>query len=115
MHELSLAEALVEQLAEVAAREGAVRITRIDLELGAMSGVEREPFEFSFPIVAAGTVAEGAVLHFDEVPITVVCGRCKEESSPEYPMIMCAKCSSTDVEVIRGKDFKVKSMEVSDV
>lgn len=112
MHELSLAEALVEQLAEVARREGATRITAIDLVLGEMSGVEREPFEFSFPIVAAGTVAEGAILRFEEIPTAVYCRSCKRESSPEYPMIICALCSSTDVEVIRGKDFSVKSMEV---
>jgi hydrogenase nickel incorporation protein HypA/HybF len=112
MHELSLAEALVGQLAEVAAREGATRIVRIDLELGAMSGVEREPFEFAFPIVARGTPAQDAILAFDEVPVTVRCGACGRESSPEFPMIVCVHCASTAVDVVRGRDFKVRSMEV---
>ncbi len=112
MHELSLAEALVEQLTEVANREGAQKIVSIDLELGAMSGVEREPFEFSFPIVARGTIAEGAELRFDEVPLRVSCRACGESTGPEYPYVVCEACGSNDVEVVGGKDFKVKSMEV---
>ena len=53
MHELSLAAEMVEQLAAVAAREKALRIVRIELLIGRYSGIERDAFEFAFPIAAA--------------------------------------------------------------
>ena len=67
MHELSLATAMVEQLEEILTREGGTRIVRIALRLGAMSGVDRDAFEFAFPEAAGGTPAEGAVLVIEEI------------------------------------------------
>ena len=112
MHEMSLASSLVEQLEQVAKRENAKKIVRIDLELGTMSGVEREPFEFAFPIVSKGTAAQGAILNFHEIQLRVKCKNCGAVTMPEYQMILCDECQSTNIRVIEGRDFKVKSMEV---
>jgi len=112
MHELSLAEDLVQQLAEVARREGAERIVQIRLELGAMCGVDRDAFEFAFPAVAHGGPAAQAVLVIEEIPVSVRCGRCGSVSEPAYPMIQCAACGCGEVEVVAGREFKVLSMEV---
>ncbi len=112
MHELSLAYDLVRQLEEVLRREGATRVVQIDMELGGMSGVEREPFEFAFPIASEGTEIEGARLVFVEVPVKVRCRDCGEASSPQYPFIVCDKCGSRNVDMLEGRDFKIKSMEV---
>jgi hydrogenase nickel incorporation protein HypA/HybF len=70
MHELGMATALVEQVEEIARREGAARIVRIELVVGDLSGVDREALEFVFPFAAERTAAEGAVL-----AIEVVAGR----------------------------------------
>jgi hydrogenase nickel incorporation protein HypA/HybF len=112
MHELSLAEELVEQLAEVARREGAERIVEIRLELGAMCGVDRDAFEFAFPAVAEGGLAERAALVIEEIPVSVRCGRCGSVSEPAYPMMRCAVCGCGEVVVVAGREFKVLSMEV---
>ena len=114
MHELSLAQSMIEQLEEALAKEvDQPKIIRIDLEIGAMSGVERDAFEFVFPFAAQGTVAEGATLTFDEVPLELKCNECGELKISVEPIMMCHTCTSTDVKIIRGKDFRIKSMEVS--
>lgn len=115
MHELSIAQAMIEQLEEAVKKEDGnfCRIESIDLELGLMSGVERDALEFVFPIASQGTIAQDAVLHFEEIPVLVKCNKCNSSSNPEFPVIICMKCSSTDVDVVAGKDFKIKSMEVS--
>ena len=113
MHALSLAEELVERLEQVARRERAERIVVIRLELGAMCGVDRDSFEFAFPEVARGGLAEGAALAIEEIPVSVSCRRCRVRSEPEYPVIRCAACGSGDVEIVAGREFKVRSMEVS--
>jgi hydrogenase nickel incorporation protein HypA/HybF len=114
MHEMSLAVSMIEQLAEVLQKEGGLsRVESINLEIGAMSGVEKEAFEFVFPFAAEGTVAEGAVLIFEEVLLELRCNSCGRLHVSEDPLMMCPDCASVDVTVLRGEDFKIKTMEVS--
>ena len=112
MHELSLASAMVEQLQAAALREGASRIVAIEVVVGALSGVEREPLEFCFPVAAEGTLAEGAELRIEEQDVKVRCGACGQLGAPEPPGLACLSCGSLAVEVLEGRDFKVKAMEV---
>lgn len=115
MHELSLVEAMIEQLAETLKRESTPvsRIEKIDLEIGSMSGVGKDSFEFVFPFAAKGTVAEGAALTFKEVAVQVKCLTCGAVTSPEYPFVSCVSCGSPETDILQGKDFKINQIEVS--
>ncbi|MBN1770928.1 MAG: hydrogenase maturation nickel metallochaperone HypA [Deltaproteobacteria bacterium] len=112
MHELSLAVALVEQVGEICRKERAERALRIEVVVGALSGVERDPLEFCFPLAAENTVAAGATLVVEEVPVTLACRACGERTRPEVPFIRCMACGSTNVEVVEGRDFLIKTVEV---
>ena len=112
MHELSMATALVEQVEEIARREGAARIARIEVRVGALSGVDGEAFAFAFPLAAEGSLAEGAALAIEEVPLVVECRACGASTRPEYPVVRCAACASGDVAVVSGEEFRITAMEV---
>ena len=112
MHEFSLAQSLVDQVTELAAREGATRVSRIEVSIGAMSGVMKEPFEFCFPEAAKGSCLEGCELFVREVPLTIVCLDCGAKSSPENFDICCGVCKGRNVDIIEGKDFLLNSVEV---
>jgi hydrogenase nickel incorporation protein HypA/HybF len=60
MHEKHLTEDLVRKLESLAAEEGAVRVRRIDVRLGALSHFTPAHFHEHFAEAAAGTLAEGA-------------------------------------------------------
>jgi len=112
MHELSLATEMVRTVKDVLRKEGASEVVSISLSIGALSGVEREPLEFCFPIAAEGTPLAGARLVIEEVPVAVRCGACEKDSHPEYPLIECVECGSSNVEIMAGRDFVIKSLEV---
>ncbi|PIE02590.1 MAG: hydrogenase maturation nickel metallochaperone HypA [Acidobacteria bacterium] len=112
MHELTLAMNMVEQLDDIMRREKASRLLKVTLEIGALSGVEREPMAFCFPMAARGTRLEGARLEIEEVPVTVQCESCGQESQPEFPAVYCAACGHTGVDILAGRDFKIKTIEV---
>ena len=65
MHEQSLIRALVRQLEEVMAVEGASRVTVVRLWCGALSHFTPEHFREHFDREAAGTVAEGAAVEIE--------------------------------------------------
>ena len=112
MHELSLATELVSQLSDVLTREGAQKAVEIRVAIGAMSGVERVPFEFAFPVAAEGTPIEGAKLVIEEVALKLRCHDCGLESTTDDPIMVCPSCGSMAVEIIEGKELTIKSMEV---
>ncbi|MCK5133083.1 MAG: hydrogenase maturation nickel metallochaperone HypA [Candidatus Sabulitectum sp.] len=112
MHELSLAMDLVEQLNEVLIREKATKVVEINVVIGAMSGVEKVPFEFAFPEAAMNTPIEGAVLNIEELPLILKCSDCNQEAETDELIMICPRCNSVSVEIVQGKEFLIKSMEV---
>ncbi|MDQ7005888.1 MAG: hydrogenase maturation nickel metallochaperone HypA [Acidobacteriota bacterium] len=112
MHELSVATAMVEQLEQAACREGACRVLVVELALGGLSGVEREPLEFCFPLAAEGTLLEGAELRVREVPVEVECPRCGARTRPEAPGLTCRNCGESRTRVVGGREMQVTSMEI---
>ncbi len=112
MHELSLAVDMVEQLVEVLEKENASRVIEINVVMGALSGVERVPFEFAFPVAAENTPVSGAVLNIEEVPLVLKCSDCNQETETDDLIMVCPNCNSVSVEIVQGKEFLVKSMEV---
>ena len=65
MHELSIAQAVVDGIVEQ--MDGA-RITGVRLEIGQQSGVLPDAIEFCFPVICEGTPLEGAWLEILQPP-----------------------------------------------
>ncbi|VGO19455.1 hydrogenase maturation nickel metallochaperone HypA [Pontiella sulfatireligans] len=112
MHELSLAQGLVEQLEKAAVAENALRVERIIVVIGKYSGVERDAFEFAFPFAAEGTLSERAKLEIEELPVQVECRQCAALSNPEPTLLLCGQCGSNDVELKGGREFLIRSVEL---
>jgi hydrogenase nickel incorporation protein HypA/HybF len=112
MHELSLAESTVDRITEIMRAEKAETLLSVDIEIGAMSGVEPDAFEFAIPVVAEGTVLEKADIRIKSVPVKILCNTCGQKSCPGVPFLECAECGSPDVDIIEGRDFMITSMEV---
>ena len=112
MHELSIAQALVEQAQEIAKKNKAVRIVGITVTIGTLSGVDREALEFAFPMAAEGTIAASACLTVEAVQAEVKCRACGQTSNPESPFFTCPKCGSNDVEITGGREMMLKSVDV---
>jgi hydrogenase nickel incorporation protein HypA/HybF len=112
MHELSLAQGLVEELEKIVLAEAAVRVERVVVVIGTYSGVERDAFEFAFPFAAEGTLCDGATLVVESQPIHVECRKCGKTSSPEPTLLACLDCGATDVSLTGGRDFLIRSVEL---
>jgi hydrogenase nickel incorporation protein HypA/HybF len=98
---------------EHAKRQGAQRIHRIKLRIGALSGVVPEALEFAFDVVTQGSMAEGAALEIERVPAACYCPACDLEFEPDSSFYECPRCKSLDVKVRRGRELDVAWLEVS--
>ena len=112
MHELSLAMELVSQVERIVAGEGATRAVTVAVSIGALSGVEREAFEFAFPLAAAQTCLDGARLEIESVPVRAKCRDCGVDNAIDMPNLLCGSCGSCNLEITAGREFVIHSVEV---
>ena len=64
MHEVSMAQALVQTVERSARDAGLERVTAMNVELGPHAGVAPGALAFALQLAAEGTVAEGAAVEF---------------------------------------------------
>lgn len=112
MHEMSLAEGVLQLIEETARREGFARARGVWLEIGRLSAVEPEAMRFCFDAVTRGTLAEGAVLEIIEVPGTGRCPDCGRETALAAIYDPCEHCGAVPVVVTGGTEMRVKELEV---
>jgi hydrogenase nickel incorporation protein HypA/HybF len=62
VHEQALMRDLMEKIATEASAEGAARVTRVRVRLGALSHLTEDHFREHFEDASRGTVAEGAAV-----------------------------------------------------
>lgn len=113
MHELSIATSLVETAVRSAEQAGACSVTRLHLRLGALAGVEPESLEFCFPVVAKGTICEGAELRLEIVPARGCCAGCGGRSEVRDLLAPCPACGGWPLSVEGGREMELDSLEVT--
>jgi hydrogenase nickel incorporation protein HypA/HybF len=112
VHELSIAQALVERADALCREQKARRVTALTLCVGTLSGADPESLKMVFSLAAEESVAAGAELRIELIEAEVGCRGCGSRSKPEAPFIYCASCGSREVELKRGRELYIQSMEV---
>ena len=114
MHELSVTQGILNFAIEEARRREAKKITEIRIALGSMSGIIADCVSTYFPLVAEGTIADGAILSFRRIPAVVKCLECNEESELPDFRLRCPACTSRRVELKSGREAFIESMEIEE-
>lgn len=113
MHEMSLANGIVEILQREARAQGFERVTRLWVEVGELSHVEAEALAFCFSAVTAGTLAENAELTILPVSGLAWCMDCSESIDLSRRGDPCPKCGGYKLQVTGGEELRVKELEVA--
>lgn len=112
MHEMSLAEGILQIVEDTAARQGFHRVTEVRLEIGALSGVEVEALSFCLDVVLKGSVADGARVELERVPGQGYCLGCGETVCVNALYDPCPTCGSYQVQATGGTEMRVKDLLV---
>lgn len=112
MHELSLAEGILEIVEQTAAAEQARKVRRIVLEIGELAAVEADALRFCLDAVLAGSIADGAALDIVDVAGRGRCSRCGAEATLAERHAPCPRCAHYGLEVIAGDRMRVQAIEI---
>lgn len=111
MHEMSLAEGILDITKNYAAQNGAKKVTKIALLIGDMAGVETDSLEFCLGVVKKGTVAENAEVVIKHVPLVGRCTMCGKERPIEKYNFICPDCGGV-LDTVSGREMRVDYLEM---
>jgi len=112
VHEMALMQSVIEIALEETRKAGATRLSRVALDIGALSAVEPEAMRFCFEAVAAGTPAEGAELVIRDVEGAGWCRDCARTVALAERYGPCPECGGFQVRMTQGADMKIRELEV---
>jgi hydrogenase nickel incorporation protein HypA/HybF len=125
LHEFSTAVGVVETIIDVAKKNNATRIKRVDLVVGEFSMLNHDQLKFSFEIASEGTLAEKAELIIETQKGQIDCQKCGFNGSVETQdkevdhlvvdlknIFECPKCKSNKTKISGGRDIYVNNIEI---
>jgi hydrogenase nickel incorporation protein HypA/HybF len=114
MHETALMTQLLRRIEREARAAGAARVKAVRLRVGELSGVEPRLLESAFAWLAPGTVADGASLEIEPVPLEASCESCGQRFRVEQFRFRCPACGGDRTRAVAGEDLILESLTVED-
>jgi hydrogenase nickel incorporation protein HypA/HybF len=112
VHELSVCQALLGQVAEIAKVRGASAVERITVELGPLSGIEPELLAGAFAVLRAGGCAAQALLSIESTTVTISCLGCGAQSPAHPNRLVCLVCGGFRTRIITGDELRLRRLEL---
>lgn len=112
MHELSITENILKIVIDEGKKNNVNKINTINIKMGALSELLPECINYYFDIISKGTIAEGALLKVNKLPLKVYCNHCKNISETDIRNFRCTLCKSQNVTIKQGNEFYVDSIDV---
>jgi hydrogenase nickel incorporation protein HypA/HybF len=112
MHELSVAQALVEQIEAIVREQHAASATALRVKIGPLSGVVPELLASAFTLAAAGSLAEQAAMELVDAPVRVRCQTCGAESEAAMNRLLCGACGDWHTQLLSGDELILESVEL---
>jgi hydrogenase nickel incorporation protein HypA/HybF len=112
VHELAVAQALVEQVEAVIDQHQASIATSVRVRIGPLAGVVPDLLATAFPLAAAGSRVEHAVLEFAHAPVQVRCRTCGAETEAAMNRLICGACGDWHTQIISGDELLLESVEL---
>lgn len=112
MHEMAIAQGIIDIAVAAAQKEGAQKITRINVVAGELRGIVPLQLTFCFSVLAEQTIASDAYLNLEITPIKGRCKNCDETFIVKDYQYVCPRCHSQDIQTAGGTELRVRDIEV---
>lgn len=112
MHELSIAINIIEIVQEEVEKAHAVSVSKIELEIGTLSGVELDALEMAMAETIGQAGMKAAEIIYHSIEAKAICEECCNEFDPFDFNKVCPYCNSLHTNLLKGKELNIRSIEV---
>jgi hydrogenase nickel incorporation protein HypA/HybF len=114
MHELSIAQSILDIVRQHVDQQRADDVRSVIVRIGPLSGVVTDSLCFCFGALVDGTPYRRAVLAVERVPILCRCQQCQSRSELFELALHCPVCNSAQIELAGGDDLQLHQIELAD-
>jgi len=111
VHELHLAEDVLEKIKAEAKTLGLSKVTYAKVKIGESRVTDPPEFKEIFSTISAGSAADGMELDLEILPLKALCSDCKKSFNPKVLRLDCPQCGSTNIQISSGKELFVESLK----
>lgn len=112
MHELSIAESIVDIIHQYVEPEQLSRVQTVSVAIGALAGVVPDSLVFGFTAITAGTPLAQARLELRHIPFVVTCPTCNTVAELTPGLARCPACGGLDTMIVSGTELNVTEIEL---
>ncbi len=111
MHELSVAQRLLEIACEHLAPEDSGRVERVRVAIGTLTCIHEASLRFAFEAVIVGTQLAGAQLEIRTIPVEIFCVPCNAcYPLPGIQSFRCPVCDAPSSDLRHGNELDLESL-----
>lgn len=119
MHELSMADAMVKTILDVAEKNDATEVLEATIEVGKLTMLNPEQLKFLLDVLVENTLLENATINIEEVPVEIRCNACDytgpanmDDSDHYMAIVKCPECNERNLEITAGRECNVKNIKI---
>ncbi|WP_292614371.1 hydrogenase maturation nickel metallochaperone HypA [Methanobacterium sp. BAmetb5] len=119
MHELSMAQAIVDTVLDAAEKNNATEVVEVTIEVGMLTMLNPEQLKFLLDVIVEDTLLANAEIIIEDVPVEIDCRSCdytglaNTDGSDHYlSIVKCPQCDERNVEILTGKECNVKTIKI---
>ncbi len=113
MHELSIVLSIIHIAEKELAKNNASSIEEIEMDIGVLSSIEMNAFDFAWQQAVKETVLENAVKKINRIKGKAQCLNCSTQFEIQNLYDDCHNCGNHQIQILAGKELQVKSLIVS--
>ena len=76
MHELSMAQGIINAVIDTAESNNATEVTEVGIEIGRLAMINPEQLRFMLSVLVENTIVEDADIKIEEIPVEIDCPEC---------------------------------------
>ncbi len=112
MHEYSIVQSLIELCEENAAVYKAVKIDKVIVKIGVLSGVEPDLLKIAFDAFKEKTICNDAELVINIQQLIIQCNECGLISKPQKIRYICKQCNSVNIKIVDGEEMYLMRLKM---
>jgi hydrogenase nickel incorporation protein HypA/HybF len=114
MHEIGIANAIIEAGQAEAARHAGSKLVRVGIRIGALAGVDTDALRFAFTALTQGTELDAVDFEIQNCPRRNRCLDCDHEFESALYSDLCPCCASESVVLVGGDELDLAFVEVEE-
>ena len=112
MHEMSIAQSILDIVDEYMSNENGGRLLEVVVEIGELTAVVPDSLAFCYEALVEDSPYRDSKIRINVIPLSGTCSDCGKSFKIEKFEFLCPVCQSSGISVEGGQELRISHLEV---